>query len=90
MSKMCLTGLKIPNGAAAGLHSSLKALVENLFSCVFLVLKAACVPWPMVHLSVPSQQWSIKCHHSNTYILPSSLLFKGSYCLLYWAHLNNQ
>lgn len=68
---------------SAGLRSLLEALGENSFSCLFQLLKAACIPWPMVpfHLQ-PSTGCSSLSHSASvchSLLLPSTYKDPGDY-----------
>lgn len=67
----------------AGLHSFLETVSENLFSCLFLLLEAAYMCWPMAHFHHQSQQWPVKPFSNGITLtltlLPPSFVFKGPY-----------
>lgn len=49
----------------AGLHSFLKVQKMNVFPCLFQLLEASCIPWPMIPFHLLQDQ---KCRY-NPYII---------------------
>ena len=72
---------------SAGLHSFLKALAADLFTCLFQLPQAAPLPWLVAHFLLQSQQWPIQSlsDHSDS----SSLLSIFKDPVITMAHLEN-